>query len=560
MGWDFALPDWESRLFKCESLLPDLPLDPDLVRRAVGIFNNLRLPDVADNPKFRDAAGDWQRDIVAALLGSVDAEGFRQVRKLLGLVPKKSNKTTGGAGIMLTALLMDREPRQPYFLYGPSHEIAQLAFDQAAGMIACDPVLKDRFAIRAHIKTIEDLRTNSTLKVQTFDESISTGAKPKGAMVDELHILGKKAYASRVLGQLWGGMVSRPGAFLLMITTQSDEPPAGVFRQELQLARAVRDGKVTGDAAAVLPLLYEFPEAFQTAEGEPWRDPANWPFVLPNLGRSVHLSLLKQQYAEAVEKGPHELARWASQHLNIEIGLGLHSNRWIGADYWLAGAEDGLTLDALLERSEVVTVGIDGGGLDDLFGLAVIGREKETGRWLCWSHAWADREAVARRKGNQARMEDFERADELTICDGGTQDIDEAAELVARINETGLLPAKAAVGLDPLGVAALVNALEKAGLDPAQLVAVGQGYKLSSAIWGIERRLRDGSMVHDGSGLLAWSVGNAKAEQRGNAIYITKEQAGKGKIDPLIALFNAGHLMARPVEPKQRASYELLVI
>ena len=81
-------------------------------------------------------------------------------------------------------------------------------------------------------------------------------------------------------------------------------------------------------------------------------------------------------YAAAREKGEAEERRWASQHLNVEIGLALHANRWRGADYWLGAADPSLTLDALLERSDVVTIGIDGGGLDDLFGLAVLGRCK----------------------------------------------------------------------------------------------------------------------------------------------------------------------------------------
>lgn len=546
--WSFACPDWQERLRDGRSLVPDLPLDREMAGRGVAIFNKLRLPDVAGQPQLREAAGDWQRDMVAAVFGSLNREQRRMVRKILCMVPKKNSKTTGAGAIGVTALLMDPAPRQPYYLYGPTQAIAQRGFDQASGMILADPVLRQRFHIKAHLKTIVDQVTESTLRVQTFDESVATGVIPKGMIIDELHILGKVHYAERVLGQLWGGLVSKPDGFMLMITTQSDQPPAGVFKAELQLARGIRDGRITGEAATTLPILYEFPEEVQTDPEQPWRDPAMWPMVLPNLGRSVQIDLLKPQFAEAVEKGDGELVRWASQHLNIEIGLGLHSQRWRGADYWLAAKDPGLTLESLIERCEVAVIGIDGGGLDDLVGLAVVGRERDTDRWLAWAHAWVMRDVLELRKDIAPRLLDFESEGTLTFCDTATQDVEEVAAIAEQLLESGLLPEKGAVGLDPLAVGMLIDALIDVGLTEDQLAAIGQGFKLSSAVWSTERKLRDQTLAHDGSDLMTWCVGNAKAEQRGNAVYITKETAGKAKIDPLVALFNGVKLMERNPE------------
>lgn len=555
--YDFACPDWPDRLRDGRSLVPDLPLDRDEAARAIGIFNKLRLPDVAGRPAMREAAGDWFRDIVGAVFGSVDDAGTRHVREVFGLVPKKNSKTTGGAGIMMTALIVNTDPRQEYLLVGPTQEIADLAFAQAAGMIEADKVehggegyLPSRFDVKDHLKTIVDLTNGSTLKIKTFDMRVMTGAKPKGVLVDELHVMSSLSYASRVIGQIRGGLMQKDDGFLIIITTQSDEPPAGVFKAELQLARGIRDGRIRGEGATMLPVLYEFPEAMQVDPERPWADPANWPMVTPNLGLSISLERLRADFAQAREKGEEEVRRWASQHLNVEIGLALHSDRWAGADFWEAAADPNLTtLDDLIARCEVAVVGVDGGGADDLFGLAVIGRERETRDWLLWCHAWAHKTVLTRRKSEAERLRDFVAEGTLTICDDPTDDIVGAADLCMKLRDAGLLPEAGAIGLDPVGIQAFTDELASRGFEAggagAQVIGVQQGYRLNSAVLGAERKLMDGTLWHAGQELMAWCVGNAKVEQRGNAVLITKQVAGRAKIDPLIAAFNAVMLMAR---------------
>ncbi|MGJ8529825.1 terminase large subunit [Maritalea sp.] len=545
--FQFSCPDWVERLKSGKSLIPDLPLNKKEANRAVGMFNKLCLPDVIGTPTMEVAAGDWFRDIVGAVFGSCDKDNRRHVGEVFALVPKKNSKTTGGAGIMIVALLMNKRPRAEFLLIGPTQKIADLAFQQASGMIAADPAgyLQKRFQVHAHIKEIVDLDNGAVLKVMTFDMKVLTGSKATGILIDEVHILSKISYATNVIGQLRGGLLPRPDGFLIFITTQSDDAPAGVFLAELKFARAVRDGAITGRAARVLPVLYEFSEAVQTDPKKPWMDPAIWPWVLPNLGLSIQIEDLLADFEQSKLKGEEELRRWASQHLNIQIGLALHNDRWRGADYWLNAADKCLTLEELIERSEVATVGIDGGGLDDLLGLCVIGRCKETKQWLFWFHAWAQRDVLKLRKEIAEKLCDFERDGDLTFCDGGTEDIMGVADIVDQIYDAGLLPEKHAVGFDPQGVAAMVDELANRGIEGDMVVGIAQGFRLSSAVWGMERKLKDGTMKHDGSAMMNWCVGNAKPNQAGNGVLITKETAGKSKIDPLCAGFDAFKLMER---------------
>lgn len=558
--WDLSRPDWQDRIRAGASLLPDLPLFEAEARRAVGVFNKLRIPDVVGMPAMKDAAGDWFREIVAALFGSLDpTSGQRLIREAFVLVPKKNSKTTSAAGLMLTALLLNKRPRAELILTGPTQEVSDLAFSQVEGMIAADPegFLQKRMHVQGHLKSVTDRHTRATLRIKTFDSSVATGPKPVAILIDELHETSKMSNAAGIIGQLRGGMISQPEAFLMFITTQSDRPPAGAFAAELRQARAIRDGRLKG--VPMLPVLYEFPpDMIAGGDGAPWRDPATWRMVTPNRNRSVRIERLVSDFAAAEDKGPAEITRWASQHLNIEIGLALSTDRWAGAKYWERGADPTLTLPALLDRSEVVIVGIDGGGLDDLFGLAVLGREKSRGegadevqRWLLWSHAWCHQGVLEERKSIAQQLRDFERAGELTIVDDKLQDLSEIVAHVEAIKDRGLL---AEVAVDPAGLGELVDALAAIGVTEERktLVGVGQGYRLMNAIKTAERRLANGTLVHGGSKLMAHCVGNVKIEPTATAIRATKLNAGTAKIDPWAAAMNAVDRMSLNPKAKGR--------
>ncbi len=538
MVLDTSCPDWEDRIRAGRTLVPDLPLNTALADKAERIFKRLRIPDLPGTPTFADAGADWLIPVIRAVFGSMDvATGERGIQEIFALVPKKNIKSTGSGGVMVTAIIMNRRPRAELNFIAPTKEIARISFDQAAGMILADPELRKRYHLQDHIRTITDRLSGAKAKIVAADTEAVTGGKQTYTLIDEVHVFADREKANRIFAEIRGALASMRDGFLWMITTQSKAPPAGVFKRELEFARKVRDGKVKHP---LLPVLYELPKDLQQDDG--WKRPDRLQMVNPNLGRSVSLGFLKREIAKAELGDPAELQLIASQHANVEIGVGLANDGWAGAPLWEGGAEPGLTLEGLLDRCEVVTVGIDGGGLDDLFGVAVKGREKGTKRWLAWYHALISPQGMDRRKADAPRYLDFEKDGDLTVVDALPDDLAWLQDTVALIKDSGLL---AMVGADPAGIGGVVDALAEIGVtqESGLLVGVAQGIRLMGAAKTIERKLADGTYRHSGSPMMAWCVGSVKVRQTSTAMLIERSASGFGKIDPFVAGLNAAHLM-----------------
>jgi len=71
--------------------------------------------------------------------------------------------------------------------------------------------------------------------------------------------------------------------------------------------------------------------------------------VTPNRDRSISIPRLEEDWKRAKLKGQGEIIRWACQHLSIEIGLALRSDRSVGADFWEQSAEKSPALAPVAE-------------------------------------------------------------------------------------------------------------------------------------------------------------------------------------------------------------------
>lgn len=509
------------------------------------MFKSLRVVDVPGRPTFGECADEWVFDFVRAIFGAYDREQATQlITEFFLLISKKNTKSTIAAGIMVTAVIRNWREESEALILAPTLEVANNDYGPASSMVRADEELMDLLQVKDHLREITHRITRASLKVVAANAETVGGKKAAFVLVDELWEFGKRATSASMLMEATGGQVSRPEGFTILLSTQSDEPPAGVFKEKLELYRDIRDGKIVDNEK--LGVLYEFPD--HMVESQAYLDPAHFYVTNPNLDRSVRHSWLVKKLAEKQRGDVSGRNKWLAKHLNIEIGNNLRANRWPGAEYWAKGDDPELvTIEDLKERCEVIAVGIDGGGLDDLFGLVALGREKVTRRWLAWARGWCHEGVLERRKSIASVLEEFKKAGELVIVDDELKDISEIVAIISDIEQSGLLTA---VAVDPAGLGELVEALDAVGISEAagNLIGVPQGYALMNAIKTAERKLANGTLRHSVSGLFKWCISNIKIEPLATAIRATKANAGDAKIDIGMALFNAVTIMVKNPE------------
>ena len=550
MQWTTACTDWEQKLRAGQSIIPR-PLFAQEAEAGLAVLRELKIVDAPGSPTIGESCAEWVFDFAGAIFGAYDyTTGRRMISEYMLCIPKKNSKSTIAAGIMLTALIRNWRMSAEFIILAPTKEIADNSFKPAADMVKHDEELRDLMHVQPHLRTITHRQTGATLKVVAADGDTVGGKKAVGVLIDEAWLFGKNVKAPDIIREATGGLASRPEGFVIWLTTQSNEPPAGVFREKLKYSRAVRDGRI--DDNQFLPVIYEFPQEM-IKNGEA-RLIENFHLVNPNMGFSVDEAFLRRSFKMAEEAGEEELRGFLAKHANIEVGLALLSERWAGADFWeIQGKRPGLSFDDLLRMCEVIDIGIDGGGLDDLLGFAAIGRHRNTREWLLWNHAWAHPSVLTRRQTVAANFHDFAKDHNLTLVEQIGQDVEQVASLVARVERSGLLDK---VGLDPAGIGAILDALVEAGVPEDKVIGISQGWKLGGAIKTAERKLAEGGLIHGGQPMMAWCCGNAKVEPRGNSILITKQASGSAKIDPLMATFNAVTLLS--LNPEGRGNDDFM--
>jgi len=564
-----AVPKWSRMLARGETPLPDVRKIPGWSEKAAdlgwAVLSELRMVAVPGVPSFGECSPSWMRDVSRFWLGAQDpVTQHRAIDECLLTISKKNGKTTLFALLALVRWMMSHRDDAQCLFVAPTIEVSRLAFRTVRGAVEHTPGLSDLFTVNPSHDWIvsNEAGSQKTLKVMSASPQTVVGVQATDVVLDELHLMARKTRVGELLSHIRGARLGRPDAALLISSTHAHERGYPAWEDEVRVFRQIRDGK--RDDPRRVYISYEWTN--EQLESRAFEKRANWPRTNPSLGAFLDADRMHADGEFERAKGREAYGAWLNQFCNVPPGSFRGDNGWIGMKWWdecyepEIGEPGGEGLRALCERCDLVVCGIDGGGMKDLLGFVVLGRETGTERWLAWAHAWAHYEARERSQILAVKLDGFAKRGDLTYVDSRGEvvegekresiDIKELTYLVAYLNETELLPSRQSVGVDDVaGVDYFARLTDDRVSEwvakPKQLVSIAQGGRLRTAIEGLPRIMARGDFGHCGSEVFRWCCECATIEPVGaNSVRASKRDLSEdAKIDLFIALMMATNVM-----------------
>ena len=316
----------------------------------------------------------WQKAMLSAIFGIVDAHGFRQFREIVLVVARKNGKSLIASGIGNYVFRAEGGYGAKVFCCAPKLEQADIVYNNLWQMITLDPEWQELKELQnerdEHNKRIHDDSmlarhrqsdlsipgTNSTVKKIAFAAKRSDGFNPSLAICDEIAAWegdkGLKQYEV-----LKSGMGARPEGLLLSCTT------SGYINDSIYDELVKRSTRfLLGDSKErkLLPFLYMIDDI------EKWNDINELRKSNPNLGVSVSMDYMLEEIAVA-EGSLSKKAEFITKYCCLKQNSSL---AWLPANIVEQASGEHLSLDDF--RNSYCVGGIDLSQTRDLTAAVVV--------------------------------------------------------------------------------------------------------------------------------------------------------------------------------------------
>lgn len=249
----------------------------------------------------------WEKAMLAAVFGFIDADGNRKYREAILIVGKKNGKSLLASIVGLYMLVADGEPGPEAYAVATKREQALIIWKEAKRMVAKSPALSKR--IRSLVGELDADFCDGVFKPLASDSNTLDGLNIHCGLMDEIHAWksGKALYDI-----IADGVTAREQP-LIFITSTAGTVREDIYDQKYDEAKRIVDGYFDANGyhdERVIAFIYEL-----DARKE-WTDPACWKKANPGLGTIKNLTTLREK-VERAQKNPLLVKNLVCKEFNI---------------------------------------------------------------------------------------------------------------------------------------------------------------------------------------------------------------------------------------------------
>ena len=468
-----------------------------------------------------------QAFILAMLFGWRRKEGKkRRFTQAYIEIARKSGKSQLAAAIQIYAGFFEKEIGAQVFAAATTRNQADMVFQAAKKMARSLRKDSSMFAAACQVfaHSVVFSPTDSFIQKVSADAGTLDGLNPHVAVIDEYHAHKTDA----VKGVMQTGMGSRDNPLLLIITTAGFDKDSPCFQVERRNAEAVLKGdRIQENLFSII---------FTLDEGDDWTDEAVWKKANPNLGSTPGVEYLREQVADAINKGASTRVQVMTKNFNV----------WVDApEIWIP---DGIVKSVMrpvsLEefRGRVVYLGVDLAATSDITAVALYAPKEDDKPALLTQFFYLPSDTVEKR-ASDTEYRNWARDGRLIVTDGNITDFSALKLDILKIAEIARI---GGTSYDQWNAYQFALELEGEGLKTVQC---RQSFgNLSEPTKTLEKMILSGEIEINENPVMEWMFRNIVLDRDANDNIKPNKRKSAGKIDGIAASVMAifAHMTSEP--------------
>ena len=444
----------------------------------------------------------------------------RVIRTIYEKVARKNGKTATLAGLGLYCQAFDGEHGPEIYVGATKEQQAKILWEQAYQFVYKSQKLrKIGFA-----NTQREIRFKRNLGVFRFlggDSKTLDGLSPSLAIIDEYH----SHKDDSVREVLESAMGAREQPIIYIITT-SGFNTASVCKQYEDVCKEILDGLKHDDSTFIM--------IHEPDQDDNWEDPESWKKANPNLGVSVNMEYLEDEYQKAVNQ-PSKSRNFKTKHVNKWVD---ETGSWIPSEIWNKGTRKHIPIEKFKKFGSFMAGDLS--TRKDITALAALSEpDEEDYRYLKMWFFCPEETIDSRSKEDRVPYRAWADAGFLIPTPGNTVDYnyfkDKIAENyythnVERIELDQWNSSQVAIDLDELGL--------EVSFFPQAISVINHPTK------EFEKLVLEGKILHEGNPVMAWMMGGCVIYQDANEnikVHKGKSNSGNKRVDgPIAAIMALG--------------------